>query len=114
MPEKRWKFAEREIARRLGGQRLPVSGRGRGDQPDIAHPLLSVECKHRATLPGWLAEAVAQATASATGDRVPVAVLHEHGTPYAGCPCVLRLDDLARLLARADDDPRAPPGVQQE
>ncbi len=38
MPDKRWKATERRITALLGGKRVRVSGRGRGDQPDIAHP----------------------------------------------------------------------------
>lgn len=31
MTEKSWKATERAIASKLGGKRVPVSGRGRGD-----------------------------------------------------------------------------------
>jgi hypothetical protein len=37
-----WKRTERSIATRLGGQRVPVSGRARRDAPDIAHPRLAL------------------------------------------------------------------------
>jgi hypothetical protein len=49
---KDWKTAERRIAKELGGTRVPVTGRGRGDVPDIEHPALSVEVKSRRRLPG--------------------------------------------------------------
>src|SRR5690606_6113413 len=39
------KQAERSIASRLGGTRVPVTGRQRGDAPDIEHPTLSIEVK---------------------------------------------------------------------
>ncbi len=32
-----WKRTERNIAGLIGGERVPVSERQRGDQPDIAH-----------------------------------------------------------------------------
>jgi hypothetical protein len=95
-----WQRTERQIAGRLGGVRVPVSGRGRGDVPDIAHPLLSVECKHRATLPGWLHMAMAQATAAAQLGQIPVTVLHQAGQRHDTNLCVLRLSDLAGLLER--------------
>jgi len=38
MPEKRWKRNEREIAKLLGGRRVPITGR-KGS--DIDHVLLS-------------------------------------------------------------------------
>ncbi len=58
MSRQTWKHTERTLAARLGGQRVPVSGRARGDAPDIAHPRLSLEVKHRKSLPAWLREAI--------------------------------------------------------
>ena len=91
---KRWKRAEREIADLLpdgGGVRVPVTGRGRGDAPDIRHPWLSVEVKNKETLPLWLHGAMHQAKASATDGQLPIAVLHEVGTPYARSLVVVEL-----------------------
>jgi hypothetical protein len=65
MADKTWKANERAIAGILDGQRMPVSGRARGSAPDVAHPWLSIECKHRRSLPGWIREALAQAQSSA-------------------------------------------------
>ncbi len=93
MPDKRWKATERRIAALLGGRRVPVSGRGRGDQPDVAHPWLAIECKDRAALPFWLLDALAQAEASATADQLPVAVLHRAGDRHDQALVVLRLAD---------------------
>ena len=52
----RWKEVERAVAAKLGGQRVPITGRQRGDAPDVQHPWLSIEVKHRKLLPGWLHE----------------------------------------------------------
>ena len=93
MPERRWKATERKIAALLGGRRVPVSGRGRGDAPDVAHPWLSIECKDRTSLPAWLLEALAQAEASATPLQLPNAVLHAAGERHAQALVVLRLAD---------------------
>jgi hypothetical protein len=73
MPEPRWKRHERLIARALGGQRLPNTGRR---SPDIISPGWVAEVKVRRTLPQWLLEAIAQAEegARATG-RLPLVVL---------------------------------------
>jgi hypothetical protein len=98
MSRQTWKATERAIAGRLGGQRIPVSGRAHGDAPDIAHPRLSIECKHRKTLPAWLHEAMARAVAAAGENQIPVAILHEAGIRHDGDLCVLRLADLATLL----------------
>lgn len=52
-----WKRSERRIADILGGQRVPVSGRGRGDQPDVdgvsfGGRRLAIEHKYGARLIG--------------------------------------------------------------
>ena len=93
MPERGWKVTERKVAALLGGRRVPVSGRGRGDTPDVAHPWLSIEVKDRATLPAWLLEALAQAEAAAGSDQLPIAVLHEAGRRHDRALVVLRLAD---------------------
>ena len=84
-----WKHAERQIARRLGGSRVPVSGRA--GQPDIAHQWLAVEVKHRRRLPQWLTMALAQAERAARPGQLPVAILHQHGDRYSESLVVLRL-----------------------
>ena len=91
--------AEREVARRLGGRRVPAPERARGGAPDVEHRRLAVEVKHWPALPAWLRGAMAQAQAASRDGKVPVAVLHERGRPYDDALCVLRLADLARLLA---------------
>ncbi len=86
---------------------MPVSGRGRGDQPDIAHPWLSIECKDRATLPAWLLDALIQAEDCATPDQLPVAVLHQAGDRHDSALVVLRLHDFCAWLGDSvagDDD----------
>lgn len=95
MSERAWKRSERRIAEVLGGRRVPVSGRGRGDAPDIEHPALSIEVKTRKSLPAWIKDALAQAEASSTAGRVPVVVLHERGKRYASSLAVMRLEDFA-------------------
>ncbi len=98
-----WKFAERRIARQLGGQRIPVSGRA--GQPDIRHPWLSIEVKHRRRLPRWLLTALAQAEQAATPGQLPVAILHQHGQRYSEALVVLRLQDFREWFG---DEPEAP------
>jgi hypothetical protein len=93
MSDQRWKATERRIAVLLGGRRVPVSGRARGDQPDVTHPWLSIECKDRATLPAWLLEALRQAEAAALGTQLPIAVLHQAGARHDQALVVLRLAD---------------------
>ena len=93
MADRAWKATERAIAARLGGIRVPVSGRQRGDVPDIAHPWLSIEVKHRKTLPAWIHGAMNQARAAARSDQLPVAIVHESGRRHASDLVVIRLGD---------------------
>lgn len=94
MSEKAWKRSERRIAEILGGRRVPVSGRQRGDAPDIRHATLAVEVKSRKKLPAWIVDALDQAEASAGAGQTPVAVLHEHGQRYTDSLVLVRLGDL--------------------
>ena len=48
-----WKARERAVASRLGGERLPVSGRGK-DEPDAETPLLCIQSKHGRNRPSYL------------------------------------------------------------
>lgn len=50
-----WKRRERGVAKRLGGERLPVSGRTK-DEPDAETPLLCIQSKHGRNRPGYLRE----------------------------------------------------------
>ena len=95
---KDWKACERRVAELLGGKRIPVSGRTRGDCPDIEHPTLSIECKSRKKLPAGIEDAMKQAEASAKDGRVPVVVLHQDCARYSESLVVLRLEDFAVYL----------------
>jgi hypothetical protein len=92
-----WKQAERRIAAILGGRRIPVSGRGRGDNPDIDHPALSVEVKARASFPVWLEDSLKQAELSATAGKTPAVVLHQDRR-YPDALVVCRLSEFAELV----------------
>ena len=95
---KDWKQAERRVARLLGGWRVPVTGRQRGDAPDISHDRFSIEVKSRRKLPAWLEDAMRQAEASAKDGQLPIAVLHQDGRKYRDSLVVLRLRDFAGYL----------------
>lgn len=104
-PERAWKATERRIATMVNGQRVPVSGRARGDAPDILHPLLSVEVKHRRSVPAWLLDAMKQAKAASRPGQLPVAIIHRHGARHDDNLCVVRLVDLAALVAAKPEVP---------
>ena len=56
-----WKDLERKTARVLGGHRNSRGGDFGQSMADVEHPLLSVECKYRKTLPKFLREGIFQA-----------------------------------------------------
>ncbi len=97
-----WKRTERRIAAVLGGVRVPVTGRTRGDQPDIKHERLAIEVKHWAKVPASLREPMAQAQAAVRGTAVPLVVLHQAGDRTEDALCLFRLGDLARLMGEAE------------
>jgi hypothetical protein len=97
-----WKATERLVARQLGGERVPVTGRTRGSAPDIEHSVWAVEVKHRQKLPDWLKDAMSQARASVRGNKIPLVVLHEHGRHSS--LAVLRLSDLVELCGEIEED----------
>lgn len=104
MSDKTWKKAERKIAELLGGVRVPVTGRGRGDMPDVLHGILSIEVKHRDGLPEWILDAMRQAEASRRGDQIPVAILHQKGMAYEDSLTIIRLSSIIELLAQIAKD----------
>jgi hypothetical protein len=78
-----------------------VSGRGRGDSPDIEHPSLSVEVKARASFPAWLEDALRQAECSARNGKTPAVVLHPDRRRYGDALVILRLSEFAELVETA-------------
>lgn len=103
MTDKLWKQAERRIAALLGGERVPVTGRQRGDVPDIEHGTFSVEVKHKQSLPEWLKDAMEQAEEANVGEKLPIVILHEKGKTYNESLTILRLSSILKLYNRLQD-----------
>ena len=61
----RWKEIERFWAEQLGGKRVPVTGRQRGDMPDVDSPLYSIEVKAGRVMSARLRLGMRQAQAAA-------------------------------------------------
>ena len=82
MDKATWKKIERVWAERLGGIRVPVTGRGRGSAPDVEHPRWSVEVKAGKVMSSRMQTAVEQAVASAKGtEKIPlVCITQTDGT----------------------------------
>lgn len=90
-----WKAFERRVARLLGGTRVPVSGRTRGDAPDIEHPLYALEVKLRKNRPRFLEEAMSQAKACARPGQIPVVVVGAKNRDIKRSFVVVELEDFA-------------------
>ena len=103
MTNQAWKATERFVAGVLGGTRVPITGRQRGDVPDIAHPRYSIEVKRRSAayaFPKWLTTAIEQAdAANKDGCKTPLVVIeHAHGSGRLKDHYVmLRLSDFVDL-----------------
>lgn len=101
--DKTWKSIERKVASYFGGTRVPVTGRQRGDVPDILHPDLSIEVKHRQALPNWILEAMEQAEMSRRDGQTAIVVLHPKGSSIAESLTVMRCSDTMQLLKKIEE-----------
>lgn len=71
-----WKNLERKAAKTLGGKR---NSRGMDfglSISDVEHPLLSIECKYRKKISGFLKDGIKQAE-KYYPDKIPVLILKE-------------------------------------
>ena len=99
-----WKRREREVAARLGGQRLPVSGRGK-DEPDAETPLLCIQSKHGRNRPSSLTTWM-DGICRTAGDRGKVGLvvwstMRERGDDAL---VILRLKDFEALHGRVQGE----------
>lgn len=90
---RKWKAIETKIAKFIGGKRVPVTGRQRGDAPDIEHNWLGVECKFRSSLPNWIHDAMDQAVKSSRPRQLPCVILAEKGSRTEDYYFIVRLGD---------------------
>ena len=94
MSDKAWKACERRVAKYIGGERVPVTGRQRGDAPDIQHNWLVPEVKYRARLPCWLHDAMNQAKAAQVRPgQLPCVILCEKGKAVGRSFFICELED---------------------
>ena len=92
--DKAWKRFERRVASKVGGKRIPITGR---KGVDIDHPYLDIECKYRKTLPSWLFEKAWSQANEGTG--IPTIVVSKHNSEKMFA--IVDLDDLVKLLIHA-------------
>jgi len=70
------------------------------ESEDPSHPIFSIECKHRKTVPALIRKAMAQAEAAAPGEKIPIVVLHEERQEYRNSYVVMRLHNLRDLVKK--------------
>ena len=95
-----WKNAEKKAAEIIKGKRVN-GARGEGIE-DVEHPYFSIEVKHGKCVPKFVTDAYHQAKRNAPAGKVPVVVLHPHGSPEY--MAVLPLSALAELFSKAVTD----------
>lgn len=95
MRRETWKSSERRMAKALGGERVPVTGRGRGSAPDIQGTWFLTEHKAGKVLSSRLQLALAQAKAAAVGTgKCPIVTIdHHRAGPKGNIEAVMMLLD---------------------
>lgn len=92
-----WKNLERKAAKTLNGKRNIDRGMDYHlSRPDVEHPLLSIECKYRAKISGFLKDGIKQAQGYYP-EKIPVLILKEKN--MRGELVVLQLADFQSLIA---------------
>ena len=89
MPEKPWKKAERQVAKRLGGVRVKRHGEA---APDVVSPLFEAQVILRKRLPRWITNAVLRVQAQGSPRKMRVVILME--AEQSGLLVVMALTEL--------------------
>ena len=90
-----WKNLERKTAKVLTGKRNSRGNDFGQSMPDVEHPLLSIECKYRAKISGFLKDGIRQAE-KYHPDKIPVLILKEKH--MKGELVIIRLSDFQDLF----------------
>ena len=90
-----WKGLERKVAKSMNGRRNSRGNDFSQSMPDVEHPLLSIECKYRKKISGFLKDGLRQAEGYRP-DKIPVLILKEKH--MKGELVVIRLSDFKKLF----------------
>jgi len=97
-----WQKQETRVAKILLGKRIPSSGSAQfeGEEGDVLHPHIEIECKLRAGLPvgAWYKETMKRAARS---HKFPLLVVRKKGM-HEGDLAVINLLDFAALWRLSD------------
>lgn len=94
-----WKDLERRVAKSLNGRRNSKGNDFRLSIPDVEHPLLSIACKYRKKISGFLKDGIRQAE-SYHPEKIPVLILKEKN--MKGELVVFRLSDFQDLFGEVN------------
>ena len=78
MDRSTWKREELWWAEQLGGRRVPVTGRQRGDAPDNEHPRYSIEVKAGRVMSSRMRQAMEQALACCNPQQRPLVCITQN------------------------------------
>jgi hypothetical protein len=93
----KWKRFETRVAKALGGERVPVTGKGRADR-DVETSLLFVQCKYRRLIPSWLFNWLGGiCDAAKPAGKVGILVLNMPQRDTAEALVIMRLADFRDL-----------------
>lgn len=96
----KWKRYETRVAKILGGERIPVTGKDRADR-DVETPLLYVQTKFRKTIPDWLFEWLdGICLAAKPVDKIGIVVMAQPGMDAGDSVVMMRLRDFEQLHGR--------------
>jgi len=98
MPDKAWKRSEREIAKRVDGERNPV-GTGKAD---VTSELFAIEVKERKSLPMWLVHALQQSKSASRG-KLNLVVLHELGKRHDNDYVLMQMSVFQSLMEKINE-----------
>ncbi len=73
---------------------MPITGRQRGDAPDIKHNWLGVEVKYKQKFPDWMTDAMSQAKAASRDNQLPVVIMCPKGEDTGKCWIMCELNEL--------------------
>jgi hypothetical protein len=110
MPNDRWKSVEREAARLFGTERIPRDG---SSGADFKTSLVAVEVKTRTDsgplISVFAAQALLQAEEAVRTEPelkglIPFALLHSKGSKIGNSFCIIRAENLAKLVLLAEKE----------
>jgi hypothetical protein len=89
------KTSEGRVAQHTGGSGVPMADWAQKGIFEADHPTLSVQTRSRKRLPAWLGDAMKEAETLASGEKLPMVVLHQDGTQDEDALVVMRLKDFS-------------------